>query len=139
MKNLKILKTMYVSMIMVIGFSIGLAMEAEAFERLSSRQNRVRVEVVPVQLTAGRQAKFEIRMNTHSVTLDHDLVAITLLKDSNGHEYHPGTWKGSPPGGHHRSGTLAFPAIKGNPNAVTLIVKEIANVPERTFTWKVKR
>ena len=139
MKNLKLLKTMYVSMIMIIGFSIGIAMEAEAFERLSSRQNRVRVEVVPVQLTAGRPAKFEIRMNTHSVELSNDMVAVSLLKDSNGREYHPEKWKGSPPGSHHRSGTLVFPAIKGSPNSVTLIVKEIASVPERTFTWKVKR
>ena len=36
------------------------------------------------------------------------------------------------------SGTLEFPVIKGNPGSVTLIIKNIASVPERVFTWQVK-
>jgi hypothetical protein len=117
---------------------MGVALEAWAYKRISSRKNSVNVDVVPVQLASGQQVKFDVRMSTHSVELGQDMVAVSLLKDSNGQVYRTENWKGSPPGGHHRSGTLEFPVIKGNPGSVTLIIKNIASVPERVFTWKIK-
>lgn len=129
----------YVSVIMVILLVMGVALEAWAYKRISNRENSVNVKVVPVQLASGQQVKFDVRMSTHSVELSQDMVAVSLLKDSNGQEYRPENWKGSPPGGHHRSGTLEFPTIKGNPGSVTLIIKNIANVPERIFSWKINQ
>jgi hypothetical protein len=139
MEKISRTKKTSVLVIMIILLVMGVALEAWAYKRISNRKNSVSVDVVPVQLAFGQQVKFDVRMSTHSVELSQDMVAVSLLKDSNGQEYRPENWKGSPPGGHHRSGTLVFPAIKGSPNSVTLIVKEIAKVPERTFTWKVKR
>jgi hypothetical protein len=138
MKKLTRVNKTYVSAIMIILLVMGVALEAWAYERISSKKNSVKVDVVPVQLASGQQVKFDIRMSTHSVELGQDMVAVSLLKDSNGQVYRTEDWKGSPPGGHHRSGTLEFPAIKGNPGSVTLILKNIASVPQRIFTWKVK-
>jgi len=116
-----------------------LALQAYAYERLSNRENSVRIDVIPVQLTFDQPAKFEIRLNTHSVNLSQDLVTVSTLTDSNGKKYLPSKWDGSPPGGHHRSGILEFPAINGKPESVTLTIREVASVPERTFTWKISR
>ena len=118
--------------------AIGLAGGAWAsYDHQSNNANSVRVDVVPIQLRSGKQAKFEIRMNTHSVPLEYDLVTVSLLKDDQGREYRASVWNGSPAGGHHRSGVLEFPLIKGNPGSVTLIIQNIANIPERTFKWRI--
>jgi hypothetical protein len=124
---------------LIVLVSSALVPEAGANDRRSSRKNMVQVDVVPVQLISGQAVKFEVRMTTHSVDLSQDMVAVSLLKDDNGQEYRPLGWNGSPPGGHHRSGVLEFPALKGNPKTVTLVIKDIAQVPARTFEWKVQR
>jgi hypothetical protein len=36
-------------------------------------------------------------------------------------------------------GVLEFPKPEDNTNSITLIIKGIANVPERTFMWPVER
>ncbi|MEE8431347.1 MAG: hypothetical protein V3S16_08865 [Candidatus Desulfatibia sp.] len=118
---------------------MGLTFTAGAYERKSSSENKVKVVVSPVQLASGRTAKFEVRMTTHSVELNQDIVAVSTLKDNNGHKYRPLRWTGSPPGGHHREGVLEFPAIEGNPNTVTLFIRDIAGVPQRIFEWKLER
>ena len=110
-----------------------------AYEHQTNNTNSVRVDVVPIQLTPGKQATFEIRLNTHSVPLDYDLVAVSLLKDDQGHKYPASAWKGSPAGGHHRSGVLEFPAIAKDTKSITLSLKDIAGVPERTFEWKLEK
>ena len=138
MKKITTANRTYVSAIMIILLVMGVALEAWAYKRITSRKNGVSVAVVPVQLASGQQVKFDVRMSTHSVDLSQDMVAVSLLKDSNGQEYRPENWKGSPPGGHHRSGALEFAKIKGKPDSITLIIKNIASVPERVFTWKVK-
>jgi hypothetical protein len=81
----------------------------------SNRENRVRVDVKPVQLTPGQPVNFEVRMNTHSVGLNQDLLTVSTLTDDQGNEYQPTNWEESPPGGHHRTGVLEFPALEGDP------------------------
>ncbi len=122
--------------IAIVGIAI--ALEANAYERISNRENRVRVDVVPVQLESGKSAKFEIRMNAHSGDLSQDLVSVSTLKDDNGREYRPVDWQGAPPGGHHRTGVLEFPALNGNTKSVTLVIRDVANVPERVYKWNLK-
>ena len=96
LKDLKIHN--FVSVLIVLFFVI-LAFDASAYKTKSSKENRVRVDVRPVQLLPGKPAKFEIRMNTHSGDLSQDLLAVCTLKDSSGREYRPINWDGSPPGG----------------------------------------
>jgi len=124
---------------LIVFAAISLAVGAWAYERRSSNTNSVGVDVVPVQLTSGKTAKFEIRMTTHSVDLSYDMVAVSVLKDDQGREYRALTWNGSPPGGHHRSGELEFPAMANGVKSVTLYLKNISGVPERIFEWKVER
>lgn len=113
---------------------LSLAVRADAYESRSSNANRIRLDVRPVQLEGGQQARFQIRMNTHSVNLGYDLVAVALLEDDQGRKYRPLTWDGSPPGGHHRSGILEFPAIAKDSKVITLYIKI---EPDRIFEWKL--
>ena len=139
MISLKQLKIPHFISLVVILFLINLAVDASAYKTKSNKENRVRVDVRPVQLIAGKPAKFEIRMNTHSGDLSQNLVAVCTLKDSKGREYQPINWDGSPPGGHHRSGVLEFSELAEGAETITLVIREVANVPERVFNWTVER
>ena len=70
-----------ISLVMML-FLISIAADASAYQTKSNKENRVRVDVRPVQLLHGKPAKFEIRMNTHSVDLSQDLVAVCTLTDT---------------------------------------------------------
>ena len=125
--------------LVIAAVTVGLAVDAGAYEMRSNRENRVRVDVKPVQLAPGHPARFEVRMNTHSEALGEDMVAVSTLKDNEGREYHATAWQGSAPGGHHRKGVLEFPDLGDNTASITLIIKGIANVPERIFEWPIER
>jgi hypothetical protein len=120
---------------MAIAFVSGITKDAQAYKRQSNKEKSVRVDVLPVELSVGEPVKFEIRMNSHSVTLNSDIVTGSILEDDTGAQYKALNWDGTPPGSHHRSGTLEFPALKGNPKSVTLFIKGVSNVPKRTYKW----
>ncbi|CAB1059501.1 hypothetical protein D1BOALGB6SA_4263 [Olavius sp. associated proteobacterium Delta 1] len=124
--------------LVIVAVAVGLAVDAGAYERKSNREKRVRVDVKPVQLTPGQPAKFEVQMNTHSETLGEDMVAVSSLKDNLGRIYQATTWQGSGPGGHHREGVLEFPKLADNTESITLIIRKVADVSERTFEWSVE-
>ena len=139
MKMDRIYGTFGLAVLVIVAVAAGLAVDAGAYEMRSNRENRVRVDVKPVQLTPGAPARFEVRMNTHSETLGEDMVAVSSLKDNAGRVYQATAWQGSGPGGHHRKGVLEFPKLEHNTASITLIIKGIANVPERVFMWPVER
>lgn len=139
MDTIKRISLAHVLAVATLVIVMGLALEASAYKSKINRKNSVSVDVKPVQLAPGQTVKFEVRMTTHSVELDQDIVASSTLKDNNGREYRPVGWNGSPPGGHHRKGVLEFPALEGEPKAVTLVIRDISNVPERIFAWDVER
>jgi hypothetical protein len=95
----------------------------------------VSVEVEPIDFSLGMPVGFEISLNTHSGALDTDLAATAVLVDDKGTAYQPTGWDGSPPGGHHRSGTLFFPALGAETQSIKLTLKGINGVPERVFEW----
>ena len=136
LKHLKI--SHFVSLVMML-FLVNLAIDASAYKTKSNKKNSVRVDVRPVQLLPGKPAKFEIRMNTHSVDLSYDMVAVSTLKDNQGREYRPINWEGSSDESHHRQGILEFPKLETNTASITLVIRKIAEVPERIFEWSVKR
>ena len=125
--------------LVIVAVAVGLAVDAGAYEMRTNKEKRVRVDVKPVQLVPGQPAKFEVQMNTHSKTLGEDMVAVSSLKDNAGRVYHATAWQGSEPGGHHREGVLEFPKLEENTESITLIIRKVANVPERTFEWAVQR
>ena len=126
-----------IAALVLVTVAVGLTADAGAYEMRSNGENRVRVDVKPVQLAPGQPARFEVRMNSHSETLGEDMVAISSLKDNAGRLYQAIAWQGSEPGGHHRKGVLEFPELKDNPESITLIIRKVAKVPERTFEWSV--
>jgi hypothetical protein len=111
--------------------------DADAYKSITSRENGVTVDVKPLEFISGQPAKFKVRINTHSVELDADMTAVSTLSDDQGREYMPVKWDGAGPGGHHRSGILEFPTLEGRPKSVTLVIRNIANVPERVFQWNL--
>jgi hypothetical protein len=83
-------------------------------------------------------------MNTHAVDLDgYDLKQLAVLRIDGGQEIQPSNWE-APKGGHHRSGTLTFPTadtdgrplIASSTRTIELVIRDVAGVPERVFTWQ---
>ncbi len=104
-------------------------------QMLSDEQNTVTFDVDPLPFSSNEPVKFDVSMNTHSVALDFDPAQIsTLIVD--GKEIKPTGWSGSGPGGHHRSGTLAFPAIGKAPKNIKLVMKNAAGA-DRIFEWNL--
>ncbi len=94
------------------------------------------VVVTPLELGAGEPAVFQLVFDTHSVDLDFDVAAAAKLTDDQGTTFGASAWSGDPPGGHHRKGTLTFPKTIGQAISVTLTLRGIAGVKERTFRWE---
>src|SRR3989344_4249305 len=83
----------------------------------------VTVKVTPVEFGKdARTWKFDIVLDTHSGSLDVDLLQAVLLADDTGNTYKPISWEGPGPGGHHREGVLLFDAIAPFPSYVELHV-----------------
>ena len=107
------------------------------FETKSSDGGSVTVDVKPTALGLGQPLAFDVAMNTHSVDLADDMTKIAVLRDDAGKEYKPTAWDGPGSGGHHRSGTLVFPALTSKPKYIELVIKGLAKVPERVFKWEL--
>lgn len=84
---------------------------------------------------ASAALTFKIAMDTHAVDLDgYDLAQLATLRTNQGQTVQPTGWE-APKGGHHREGTLTFPAISPDTRTVDLIIRNVAGVPERTLRW----
>lgn len=90
--------------------------------------------------------EFKVGMNTHSVDLDAiDLGKQATLRNDRGQEVAPAKWDAAP-GGHHRAGSLTFPAAdsSGKPivdsgtKYVEMSIRNVANVKERTLRWSLE-
>jgi hypothetical protein len=148
----KVLQTVIVSSVVAVVASFlltGMAAAGQASQiaagaatfDLAAKENsekRLSVEVKPVDFTLGKPARFEITLNTHGGSLDFDLTKISVLEDDQGKTYKATGWDGPPPGGHHRSGTLAFPALGPGTKTIKLTLKGIYDVPERVFEWPLR-
>jgi hypothetical protein len=101
-------------------------------------ENFVSIEIKPTDFSFNfnKTVRFDISINTHQGSLDFDLTKISQLEDNKGNIYQPLSWEGSPPGGHHGSGTLSFPRLSEKTKFIKLIIKDVNNVPERVFRWE---
>lgn len=108
----------------------------------TSEGGGVTIEVAWKGPSAG--SVFDVTMDTHSVDLDgYDLKKLAVLRDDRGKEVRPSDWN-APKGGHHREGTLAFPekapdgssVIGPDTREITLVIRDVAGVPERKFAWR---
>lgn len=98
--------------------------------------NAVGVEVVPRNLYAADAGRleFDVALNPHFVDLTYDLAALAMLHSDAGEEVAALKWDG-PIGGHHVFSVLSFPALQARGKTITLVLRNIAGVPERTFEW----
>jgi len=79
----------------------------------------------------------EVVLETHTKALNDDLAKSAVLI-ADGKQYTPSEWKGAPPGGHHRKGTLRFKAIVPRPAAVELQIRLSGDPSPRSFKWLLK-
>ena len=85
------------------------------------------------------QLIFSVTLDTHSGSVDqYDLAKLAVLRDSAGTEYRATKWDSSP-GGHHRKGTLTFPASAidtARTKSVVMVIRDTAGVKERDLRWQ---
>lgn len=108
-----------------------------AFAAQTVEGGSVTVKVTPLNMKANAPLEFAIVMDTHSVDLNDDIMKAVVLRDDSGREYMPTAWDGPGGGGHHREGKIKFAPLTMNPKSLTLIVKTVAGVPERLYTWEL--
>lgn len=106
----------------------------------TSDAHAVTVDIVPRNLydAAAGTIEFEVTLSTHSVDLNYDFAALATLRSDAGDEVAALKWDG-PSGGHHVFGVLSFPVLKARGQTITLVLRGIAEVPERTFEWSANR
>jgi hypothetical protein len=106
------------------------------FAAQSNAEKAVTVEVTPLNLPGGGASlDFTVAFDTHSVNLDFDPAAISVLRDDAGREYPATAWEASASSGHHKSGILQFKAPLEATKFVEVVVHDVAGVPERVFRW----
>lgn len=113
---------------------------SSSYETKERSEGNVTVSVTPQTLKENNKPLFYVEFETHSVELDFDASAITVLVDDRRNSFGQPAWEGSPPGGHHRKGALSFARdLSNTTKSVTLTFTNIANIPARTFIWEVRR
>lgn len=96
----------------------------------------VKVTYLNPQGTDG--SRFEVVLDTHSVNLDgYDLKALSVLRDETGNEYQS-TQVENKGSGHHREIILIFPKSSSGAKRLDLVIKDIAKVKERSFSWDLR-
>ena len=109
-------------------------------DKFSSQKNEggnVTITVQPEVLKIGLAPKFKIEFNTHTVDLSFDIARQSYLVNDKGNRLNDSVWRGSPPGGHHRNGTLTFNPPLSQTKYVRLIIADVADVKERKFHWNL--
>jgi len=76
---------------------------------------------------------FDIKLDTHSGSLDYDLEQISYIRDSKGNIIKPESWDGGI-GGHHIEGILKFPKFDASAG-FELVINDVAGVKERVLKW----
>lgn len=154
MKNFKILALLALGLLLVFFFlskNISLLQNAPAsptppispavtvsgYETQINEEANITVTVKPILLAIDQPPSFEITFTTHLGSMDFAVEKIAVLTDGKRTNYDLPVWEGSPPGGHHRSGTLTFKKPLANAGPVSLVLQNIAEVPVRKFTWQI--
>jgi hypothetical protein len=96
----------------------------------------VKVDVTYLNPQDRETARFQVRMNTHSVDLDgYDLKVLSLLRDGTGKVYRASDAENRGRG-HHRTVILHFRGVPTGTQNLELIIKGVAGVEERSFLWE---
>lgn len=109
----------------------------DQFETQENSGGNVTVSVTPLSLKPGLPASFDVAFETHSVDLDFDVENVATFSDGTSTTF-TAHWEGTPPGGHHRSGTIRFTPDLTDTTELTLTFTGVAGISERTFSWEVQ-
>jgi hypothetical protein len=132
-----ILKPLFVAFV-IAAMSLAPAAGAEWGTQKNS-QGAVTVAVTPVELSAGAKTwDFKVVLDTHSQTLNDDLIKAVALIDDRGARHAPVAWDGAAPGGHHREGVLRFKPIAPRPQSIELQLRRPNEPAARTFRWALQ-
>jgi Spy/CpxP family protein refolding chaperone len=102
--------------------------------------------LTPEKPRADGKLAVQVKLETHSVDLDqYQLEKLAVLRDAQGREVQPAGLESASGSGHHREAVLTFPGVdtagtpllKPEAKALTLIVRGIGGVLERTFRWQL--
>lgn len=113
--------------------------QTPALATQKSAERGVTVSARPLDLSpAAQRWMFEVVLDTHSADLSDELAKTAVLVDDRGSEHRPAAWKGDPPGGHHRKGTLDFAPVVPRPGTVELRVQRPGEPVPRVFRWRLQ-
>lgn len=115
----------------------GPAVAAPALRPVATIASSVTVKVTPRGIEAPVW-EFDVAFDTHSQELRDDLLRSAVLVADDGTEVVPLEWKGAPPGGHHRTGTLRFRALSPVPAALVLKINRPGEAQPRVFRWPLR-
>lgn len=76
---------------------------------------------------------FDIKLDTHSGSLDYEMANISYIRDSKGNIIKPESWDGGI-GGHHFEGILKFQKFDDNTD-FELVIQDVAGIKERVLKW----
>lgn len=99
----------------------------------------VTVKVTYLNPKETESIRFEVVLDTHSANLDgYDLKTLALLRDETGKELQP-TQVENKGSGHHREIILIFSKSSSGAKRLDLMIKDIAKVKERSFSWDLSQ
>lgn len=114
----------------------GTGAKALPLMRQTNTGGDVTVQVTPQNLSANAETwRFNVQLDTHVKPLDQDMRVAASLSDSDGHEEAASAWEGDAAGGHHRKGVLIFKAFSPLPHSITLKIRGVGSIAERSFLW----
>lgn len=139
-------RTARMALVIALALTPGLAGRSSAQPGPTQTSEGGGVTLKATWLEPRDRLEFKIVLDTHSVDLDgYDLRALATLRAEHVRSVSPIAWD-APKGGHHREGTLRFPArdaggagVYAADRAYTLSIRDVAGVPLRTFTWRTSK
>ena len=120
----------------IVAAGLQAAAAPAALPAVATTQAAVTVKVTPRSID-GAAWEFDVVMDTHAQDLGDDLLQSAKLVAADGSEVAPIAWKGSAPGGHHRTGVLRFQAPNPAPATIVLRITRPGEPKPRVFQWKV--
>lgn len=133
--------------ILVIGLALYYVIPKDVANQVSEQtilqtqtltDGNVTYKVTPKDLTTSATTwDFDVTLDTHTGSLDQDMVTTFRLVDNKGKEYRATKWEGDPPGGHHREGLLKFSPLTSRPAFIELTVQTTDNTKEISLRWNL--
>lgn len=110
----------------------------EALTTQSTSDQGVTVRVTPKSVgSPDSRWEFVVTLDTHSADLSDELTLSATLVTDDGRTFRPVSWRGAPPGGHHREGVLAFDVPAPRPGVIELRIARPGEAAPRIFRWQL--